>query len=48
VINSEENWIPGELYNEQAGNIQIKVTLNVGGGGWQDPLLRGKCPKIEQ
>lgn len=33
VINSGENWIPGELYNEQRGHIEVKGKSKCLGGG---------------
>ena len=47
MIKSEENWIPGELYNEQRGYTQGKGESKWGDGGEgrdHDLLLRGRCP----
>lgn len=45
MINSGENWIPGELYNEQRGYMQVKGESKYRGwGGDHEPLSRGRCP----
>ena len=47
MIKPEENWIPGELYNEQRGYTQGKGESKWGDGGEgrdHDLLLRGRCP----